>query len=81
MYCSARLFRRTRKQSLEKLGGALILGGAASNISDHWRRGYVVDYLKFALKPLRNVVFNISDFCIFIGSFLILIGAFFFPES
>ena len=34
-----------------------------------------------AWKPLRNVVFNISDFCIFIGSFLILIGAFFFPES
>ena len=60
-----------------KLGGALMIGGASSNVCDHLTRGYVVDYLKFALKPLRNVVFNISDFCIFIGSFLILIGAFF----
>ena len=64
-----------------KLGGALMIGGASSNVCDHLTRGYVVDYLKFALKPLRNVVFNISDFCIFIGSFLILIGGFFFPES
>ena len=63
------------------MGGALMIGGASSNVCDHLTRGYVVDYLKFALKPLRNVVFNISDFCIFIGSFLILIGAFFFPES
>ena len=65
----------------QKIGGALMIGGASSNVCDHLTRGYVVDYLKFALKPIRNVVFNISDFFIFIGSFLILAGTLLFPES
>ena len=68
------LFRRKRKQSLEKLGGALILGGAASNISDHWRRGYVVDYLKFPWKPIENVAFNLGDLAIFTGCLLTILG-------
>lgn len=61
---------------LEKLGGALILGGAASNISDHWRRGYVVDYLKFRFQPIRNIIFNLGDLCIFLGCLLALLGQF-----
>ena len=48
-------------------GGALVLGGAASNIYDHLFRGYVVDYFKLKIKPIKHVIFNIADFCIFIG--------------
>ena len=70
------LFKNGYGGSLEKIGGALILGGAASNIFDHWKRGYVVDYLKFHLKPIRNVIFNLGDLCIFLGCFLAVLGQF-----
>lgn len=68
------LFGRKRGRRLEKLGGALILGGAASNIHDHWRRGYVVDYLKFPWKPIENIAFNLGDLAIFSGCLLTLLG-------
>ncbi|WP_434309735.1 signal peptidase II [Hominifimenecus sp. rT4P-3] len=68
------LWKKSAGHIMEKLGGALILGGAASNISDHWRRGYVVDYLKFRFRPIRNIIFNLGDLCIFLGCLLALLG-------
>lgn len=53
-----------------KLGLSLILGGAASNVYDRFKRGYVVDY--FSFKFLKRVIFNISDICILVGSTLLL---------
>lgn len=49
---------------------AFLLGGAYSNTYDRVRRGYVVDYFGFQVKnkTLRNMVFNLSDFCIAIGA-------------
>ncbi len=61
-----------------KLALSLILGGALSNIYDRVKKGYVVDY--FSFKFLRKVVFNISDICIFIGSFLIALLSLFKNE-
>lgn len=54
---------------------AILLGGAYSNTYDRIKRGYVVDYLNFPKIPtkIRNVVFNISDFCIVVGAYLIAI--------
>ena len=52
---------------LIKLGGSLLLGGAASNLYDHFKRGYVVDYIKFPLQPIRKIAFNLGDLCIFAG--------------
>ena len=55
-----------------RLGLSLLLGGAFSNTYDRLSRGYVVDYLTF-LSPfpkLNRIVFNISDFCIIIGTLL-----------
>ena len=60
------------KSRLKKLGGALLLGGAASNTLDHLKRGYVVDYLKFSIKPIRKIAFNLSDFSIFAGCGMLL---------
>lgn len=53
-----------------KTGLSLLLGGAFSNTYDRMRRKYVVDYFSFGVKwkPLRRIVFNISDFCILIGT-------------
>ena len=58
-----------------RCGLAFLLGGAYSNTYDRIKRGYVVDYLNFPKLPgkIKNIVFNISDFCIIIGACLILI--------
>ncbi|MCM1541880.1 MAG: signal peptidase II [Blautia sp.] len=55
-----------------RAGLTLLLGGSFSNTYDRLKRKYVVDYLSFNVKWkwLRNIVFNLSDFCIIIGSLL-----------
>lgn len=55
-----------------KTGLALLLGGGASNLFDRYTKGHVVDYFHINIGPkcLRRIVFNISDFCIFIGTLL-----------
>ena len=55
-----------------KLGLALLLGGAFSNTYDRLSRSYVVDYFSFCspFPKLNRIVFNISDFCILIGTLL-----------
>ena len=57
----------------EKTGYAFLTGGALSNLYDRCKKGYVVDYISFRTpwKKLSNLVFNLSDFFIFIGAFLI----------
>lgn len=66
----------TRGNTLLRLGLSLLLGGAYSNTYDRLKRKYVVDYVSFGVKwkPLRSIVFNISDFCIMIGAFLAVLG-------
>ncbi len=57
-------------------GLTLMLGGAFGNTYDRLRRKYVVDYVSFNVpfKQLRQIVFNISDFCIMIGAMLSVIS-------
>jgi signal peptidase II len=66
-----------RGNHLLRAGLAILLGGAFSNTYDRLKRKYVVDYISFGVrwKKLRNVVFNISDFCIIIGALLAALGA------
>lgn len=54
------------------LGLSLILGGGASNLYDRYEKGYVTDYL--GLPVAKNLVFNLSDLCIFLGAFLTILG-------
>jgi len=49
-------------------GSALMLGGAAGNVIDRLRLGYVTDFLDFHVWP----VFNIGDSAITIGVGLLL---------
>lgn len=59
-----------RRKEVLKFAIACILGGAASNLYDRVKRGYVVDYFSFSF--LKKVIFNISDLFIFLGCFLVL---------
>ncbi|MBQ8040198.1 MAG: signal peptidase II, partial [Lachnospiraceae bacterium] len=58
-----------------KLGLALLLCGAFSNTYDRLSRNYVVDYFSFCTpwKKFNQIVFNISDFCILIGTLLVVL--------
>ena len=69
------LFRNGNR--LIKLGGAMLLGGGASNITDHFRRGYVIDYIKCKWKPIRRIAFNLGDLFISLGCVLTLLGSLF----
>lgn len=66
----------TKGANLTKLGLACILGGGASNYYDRKTKGYVTDYFSFGVKEkkIRNVVFNLSDMFILLGSFLYVAG-------
>ena len=66
-----------RGNGMLKIGLAFLLGGAYSNTYDRLMRKYVVDYVSFPVKnkKIRNIVFNISDFCITIGALLMTIGS------
>ena len=62
-------------KELLKWGLTLLLGGAYSNTYDRLVRKYVVDYVSFNVPfGLRNVIFNIGDFCILLGALLCVIG-------
>lgn len=60
-----------------KLGLSLLLGGAFSNTYDRLSREYVVDYFSFCSpwESLNRIVFNISDFCIIIGTLLTVLAS------
>lgn len=60
---------------LFKLGLAFTIGGAASNVADRISRGYVVDYFSINCKKLKSVIFNISDFAIFLGTALMALSS------
>jgi len=60
----------------EKLGTAFLVGGGLSNLFDRYTKGHVVDYLGFNFGPkwFRRIVFNVSDFFVFIGGVLMVVG-------
>lgn len=74
---TAKLFflLRSKGNGGRKTALAMMIGGAASNIYDRFVKHHVVDYLSLGVKwkPLRKIVFNISDFFILLGSVLLVI--------
>lgn len=60
-----------------KLALSLMLGGGFSNLWDRIHKHHVVDYVRFRTpwKKFSKLVFNISDFAIFLGAILTLIFA------
>ena len=64
----------SKENLLQKAGLTFILGGALSNVYDRLKRGYVVDYIAFNVKnkKAKAVTYNLGDFAIFGGTFLLL---------
>lgn len=52
---------------LARWGTGMILGGAAGNLLDRARYGYVVDFLELPYWP----IFNLADACIVVGGALL----------
>ena len=61
-----------------KLGLSFVIGGAISNVTDRFSKGYVVDYFSFntKFKKLNRIVFNLADMFIFIGCIFIAIAGY-----
>lgn len=61
---------------------ALVLGGAAGNIVDRVRYGYVVDYADLHFGDFRPFyIFNLADACITVGVLILLARAFLMREK
>ncbi len=73
----------TKKQYTRKLGFSFLTAGALGNTIDRCTKGYVVDYIgrKNKQKKIENITYNLSDFFIFIGVFLIWLTAIFAPKK
>lgn len=73
--CYYLLLHRNGKP-LEKAGVAMLFGGGCSNLYDRYTKGHVVDYVRINKGPkwLKNIIFNVSDFCIFIGALMAVAG-------
>ena len=65
------LLRNVAMAGLPRVSYALILGGAAGNLIDRLRWGYVVDFLDLRVWP----VFNVGDSAITIGVSLLVLKA------
>lgn len=69
-------YLRMSGKSIGKLGMAFLIGGGLSNLFDRYTKGHVVDYVGFGFGPkwFRRIVFNVSDFFVFIGAALTVIS-------
>lgn len=63
-------------KKMMKWGLTFLLGGAFSNTYDRLKRGYVEDYfrLNVPVRRVKNIIFNLSDFCIMLGAALVVLG-------
>lgn len=72
-----------RERMLTDIAGlALILGGAAGNIHDRFKWGYVLDYADFHIGTFRPfLIFNLADAAITLGVLFILARSLFMREK
>ena len=64
-----------------RAAAVLILAGAAGNMIDRLRLGYVVDFVDFQVGSFDFAVFNVADACIVIGAGLLLLAGLGFGRS
>jgi signal peptidase II len=61
------------EQRLTRVGLALVIGGAAGNLIDRVRFGYVLDFFDFYWRGWHFWAFNVADAAISIGAILVLL--------
>jgi signal peptidase II len=66
---------------LARTGLALVLGGAAGNLIDRIRQGYVVDYVDAYWRGWHFWAFNVADAAITIGVILIVLDLLWPPRT
>lgn len=66
---------RHKEHTGVRLGLAMITGGGLSNLHDRLTKHHVVDYFRINTRFLRirNIIFNISDLFVFLGSMLLMV--------
>ena len=64
------------RDRLERVGYALIVGGALGNLFDRVHDGYVTDFLDVHFAGWRFPTFNTADIAITCGAALIIVAAF-----
>lgn len=65
------IFLKKRINSWASAGLALILGGAAGNLTDRLMYRYVIDFLSFHYKQHYFATFNLADSAVCLGVFLL----------
>jgi signal peptidase II len=63
------------RHGLERMGLALIVGGALGNIADRLRQGKVTDFIDLYWRDWHWPAFNVADVAITLGALCILIAA------
>lgn len=69
------LLNRRRLDRLSGVALGLVLAGAAGNMIDRLRLGYVVDFIHFKVGSFDFPVFNVADSCVVIGAALLVISS------
>lgn len=70
------IVRRNISTQMERMGVGLVMAGAAGNLIDRIRLGYVIDFLKIPHWP----VFNVADVAIVLGMGLLVVSFGVAPE-
>ena len=66
------IFKNNPENRLEKVGYAMIVGGAFGNLLDRIVYGYVIDFFDFNIFNYDYPIFNLADCFIFFGVLLII---------
>ena len=71
------MFKKKPKSKLFYVSVALVVGGGIGNLIDRIFYGYVIDYISLSFFP---PVCNFADYCITVGTVLLMVYVLFFSE-
>lgn len=70
-----------KKEKLNNIAFALIIGGALGNLFDRMVHGFVIDFLDFYVNDWHYPTFNFADVAICIGALLVVLEGFLTPSD
>jgi len=74
-------WRSKPEHRLQRVGYALIAGGALGNLVDRFRDGAVIDFVRWRIHDHRWPIFNVADVALAIGVCLLLLESLFARRS